>query len=146
MEPQAFYLLCTGNTQLAITAGSDDGSVVTLQTFVPGEQSQQWIMQAQVMSTGIQGVAFVNPATGNSITANGTQEPLVMQPFSAGSADYDAWLLFSGNASGSLRIAYPKNTSWSWNDLGGLFKANDQVALWNDTSANSVWTLQLVTS
>jgi hypothetical protein len=142
MQAEQFYLVCTGNTNLVIQAGASDGQAPTLQPQDSNNPLQLWVMQAQV-SGGYQGVALVNPATGNSATYQGQFESLIMQPYSPGSGDSDSFLLFQGDNSGDLRIALAKNTAFSWNDYGGKFQVGDPIYLWNDTAGNSVWTLQL---
>jgi hypothetical protein len=143
-NPQPFYLLATSNTGMAIQAGAADGKFVTLQNFNASEPLQQWIMQAQV-SGGGQGVALVNAATGNSITGEGNYQNVVMQPYSPGSDDPDAFLLLQGDGSGNVRIAQAGNSGFSLNDRGGGIQPGDYICLWDDAGANSVWTIQLVT-
>lgn len=140
--PQQFYLVSASNTTMAIQAGARDGMKVTLQPLVLNAPLQLWIMQAQV-ANGFQGVAFVNPGTGNSVTTNNALgNPLVMQPFSPNSDDSDAWSLLP-SGSGNVRIADVQNNSCSWNDWGGRLQPGDTIALFNDTFFNSSWTIQL---
>lgn len=142
MQAEQFYLVCTLSPGLVIQAGASDGLPPTLQPQDFSNPLQLWVMQAQV-SGGSQGVALVNPATGNSATYQGLFESLIMQPYSPGSGDSDAFFLFPGDPAGNLRIALAKNATFSWNDYGGSFQAGDPIYLWNDTLGSSVWTLQL---
>jgi hypothetical protein len=77
------------------------------------------------------------------VTYNGPFNNLVMKPYSGGSGDFDSWNLLPGDAQGNLRIAYPRDNSFSWNDLGGAFNPGDGIGLWNDTAVNSVWQVVL---
>lgn len=142
VQMQPFYLVSSSNTQLAIQAGNGDGQAVTLQTLDTTNPLQVWVLQAQIVN-GYQGAAFVNPFTGNSVTYNGEFQALVMQPYSAGSGDFDVWNLLPGDSQGSLRIAYAVNNQFSWNDKGGAVQPGDTIALWNDTFVNSVWQVVL---
>jgi hypothetical protein len=144
MQTQPFYLVCTNANNLAIQAGPFNGTTLTLQPLTLGPL-QQWVMQAQV-SGGFQGVALVNPATGNSATYQGQFENLIMQPYSAGSGDSDSFLLLQADSAGDIRIALANNPGFSWNDRGGAFQPGDPICLWNDTAGSSVWTIQLATA
>jgi hypothetical protein len=137
-----WFLVSTTNTNLAIQAGATAGSGVTLETFDANNQFQQWQAQFQV-ANGYAGVAFVNSGSGTalSVTFNGQNQQLVMQTFSPQAVDQDAWLLVQAGAPNAVRVTWPPDQSWSWNDLGGGFNPGDSIALWNDQNPNSVWSL-----
>ncbi|MCU1303260.1 MAG: hypothetical protein JWQ87_3544 [Candidatus Sulfotelmatobacter sp.] len=142
---QQFALLYGPNQNLCIQCPQQDGSVPTIQNFDPSNPLNLWVISFQQNLDGYYGFAFVNTKTNLSITYNGQLQSLVVQPFSFGSADQDAWALINQGGS-KFRLAYPPDTSFSWNDYGGGGNAGDQLWLWNDTSPNSLWTVQSVSA
>jgi hypothetical protein len=137
---QQFFLVAASNTNLAIQAGAAAGDGVTLQTLDSSNSLQLWTIALQI-GGGYAGVAFLNPQTQNSVTYNGDFAQLVMQTYSPNSADRDSWSLTA--TSDAFRVALPANNSFSWNDKGGLLQPGDLIALWDDPSANSLWTFVL---
>jgi hypothetical protein len=90
-------------------------------------------------------MALVNPATGNSLTFNGTGgKTLLTQPFSYGSVDEDAWYIVQGSNTGSFRIAYPLDNTQTFNDFGGREQPGDNICIFNDQNPNSLWQVNVV--
>lgn len=142
-----FYIVSSSNSNLAIQAGANGGDPLTLQTLDTTNLLQIWEARIQ-NSDGYIGIAMVNtndqgPAM--SVTYNGQFEQLVMQSFSVGSTDQDSWLITQPQAGGSCRIAYPQNASFTWNDYGDNLQPGDQIRLWNDQQANSLWQIVFIT-
>jgi hypothetical protein len=140
-----WYIVSSSNPTLAIQGGAQGGSGVTLQTLNTNNPLQQWTPQFQtVIVNGVPsnpGIAFLNASTGLSVTFNGTSQQLVMQSYSPESTDQDSWLMVQAGSPNAVRMVWPNNQSWSWNDYGGQFQPGDLLYLWNDTNPNSVWSL-----
>jgi hypothetical protein len=140
-----WYIVSSSNPTLAIQGGAQGGSGVTLQTLDTSNPLQQWTPQFQTaMVNGVPsnaGIAILNASTGLSVTLNGTSQQLVMQSYSPQSTDQDSWLMVQGGGTNAFRLTWPNNQSWSWNDYLGKFQPGDSIYLWNDTGANSVWSL-----
>lgn len=142
---QEFFLVSPSNSTLAIQAGATAGDGVTLQPLDEASGLQRWKIAMQ-FGGGYLGVAFINVQTQNSVTYNGNFAQLVMQSYSPNSTDRDSWLIFDTGTQSACRIVDPADTSFSWNDLGGSVQPGDSIGLWNDTNANSMWTVMLPTN
>jgi hypothetical protein len=143
-----FLLLSAGNSTMAIQAGASSGTPPTLQVADATNPLQIWEAEMQTnSSSGVwTGIAFFNPSSGLSVTYNGDFQPLVMQDYSVGSTDQDAWVITSDNSTNAtFQIAYPPNNGYNWNDLGGQFSAGDNIGLWNGANPNSFWQVSFVT-
>ena len=152
-----FVLQSMVNSQMVIQAAADGGGGLSLQPFDQSfkTKTQQFVlrMQNNLDSNGVviaSGPAFINlgSTTGNlnnSVTAQGANEPLLMESWSPSSQDRDAWSLAPVEGSvEAIRIVQSENPGWSWNDQGGGGGKGDPIYLWNDTNVNSAWSVIFV--
>lgn len=138
---QTFAIIYGPDQTLAVQCPTSDGNAPTLESFDPSNPLQQWQIVFQTNTDGFLGFAFVNPKTNLSVTFNGGLQPLVVQPFSYGSVDQDAWSILNLGG-GQIRIAWPQDLNFSWNDLTAKGQPGDLVGLWNDQNPNSIFGVQ----
>jgi hypothetical protein len=133
---------------LVIQAAESQGDSITLQNYEDGNTYQQWYVTMQMNDNGDIGFAFISVASvlanaPQSITYNGPYGNLVMQSYSFGSTDQDAWLIApatqSSDPAGTYRVVYPANPNFSFNDRGGAGQPGDNIMLNDDLSPNSTW-------
>lgn len=89
---------------------------------------QQWVAVGQV--TGMMsGIGFVNPSTNLTITYNGPNNPLVLQPYVLGSAALDLW---------ALNVQVPQGSTNGWTTVWPItFLTPDGTGYWGVEAAAS---------
>lgn len=141
---EQFYLTFTQNPELVVQAGTRAGRDVTLAPLELGNAQQLWILEPQ-NAAGFSGVAFVNPATGNSIFYQGAPGlPLIMQPYKAGTDGMDAWYVTPGSGRGDVQLTLPTNPQLHWQSLVGT----DHITVGPTPAGpggNSAWNFKLAT-
>jgi len=108
---------------------------------------QQWVAVAQITGD-MSGIGFVNPASGLIVTFNGSNNPLVLEPYVLASGALDIWAVGVAAQAGSsgwttvwpLGFTTPDGTlSWSTTPVTGGAPAAPQAVLASNTGPAASW-------